>query len=1723
MNAPANPEMSEAKQHCPVCGTPLKTGALGGLCPACLLKQGASGDTVTASPQPAFTPPTPAELAAIFPQYEILELIGKGGMGAVYKARQKQLDRLVALKILPPGIGNDAAFAERFAREAKALAKLNHPSIVTIYDFGQAENLFFFSMEFVDGVTLRQLLNAGRVSAREALAIVPQICDALQFAHDHGIVHRDIKPENILLDRRGRVKVADFGLAKIVASESQEPEMTSDATDKTVTSSLTEGGKIMGTPNYMAPEQIKNPTQVDHRADIYALGVVFYQMLTGELPSKQIEPPSRKVQIDVRLDEIVLRALEKSPERRYEQASILKTDVETIVAGSDSPNHATASTQMNSGSKNAQVRRASGWLRLAVPLLAVIAGILAYQAYQHFSDEQRSRTTPAGFSEYSVDRRWDELGRTTNPTTPEEVQAALAIEMLESDVATALNRRIIDAPRFSSGMVHLTMTDVNRRRILKTKSTKVVIYKDELAGVICEQEKDDGLHIMTYVLGKRNADWKRALSIELPDVKGVKEAEKQFQNRAPELVEAFRKVQQQKQTALEQANQEVATNMANVAGAMISATREIMDGMLNQTKQLTPLTQTAEQLGRDFNTAFSNAVGNVSHGDSSLQFRFVAAEGDTNSPADLLPDNNDNTGQRQFRVLREVVMNSSDILSAGFSNYNGNNKELLVVLSPEGSRKIAEITSKNIGRQLAIVWQGRVLSAPRIASPITGPQLQINGRLTDAEANLLLDLLNHRAPSHAAASSSQPTAESTAPRCINFLRQISGAKEMWAIEKNKSPGETPTANELAEYIKERKVPTCPFGGTYTINAVSKLPTCTVSGHSILSNAAAAPQPKKLQMNVTTENGKVVLESGSNKLSGERLALDIDPNGAWKVSGNSVELKQIKNPQRTVTADLNNNSTRTNSSVPPWAPTLVPGQKLDMSKFLREAKELVENGAYNDALQRYVWFEKHLNAFQFAGITYVLPEWRELGRRYPPAQKALLKLRDEKLNEFAVGRGYFRLFMDLHAVNRELQQNEITYDLFLQLHRHDRPLAGQCYSVADELLVDHGDYELCAEYMGKPQDCFARIAENHSHLAALENGSTPRTIPTRALRAPGDTATSIFTNAKPNVTPHRPLQLADRTFIEETCRLITILLGTGQKSDAEKMREQALATLDDPKLQTAINDAEQKIKETRAQRQTARKPSLPDDFWKGDEPEINDSNDSTSNNVITKTWSPTLQPGEKLDSYNFLAIASQLTEDGYYDQALQRYLWYHDHVSNFGPGASLLSALSGWTELARRFPKAKQALIQLRDEKVNCFATGQGYFSLFHDLHNINEVLQQTDLTYELFVEIDKRDPELASHCHWVAEEILLEKGAYELSLKYIGDPQRRFAMICQNRTMLPNDRTMADKRFVEQTCGLITVLIATGHQSEAEAIRDKASDLVNDSRLTSAIVNAKKHIERTTDEKQKPHKRLLKVLFADNRPAPPAENPVISASQEKWSPTVAPGQQTDPDKVLSEAKQLAADGKYEDALQRHIWYHNHALEFAPSLMGVRLSFALGDWNELARRYPKAKTALIEIRDMKTKQLLKDQGNFETFKEVNSLNRVLQQQDATLNLFRTVAEKNPKLASQCYRFAEELLIADKDYAACLQFMGEPEARFKRIYADWKQTKEFENRRTSFKPPPIADKQFIEQTSRLIEILVANGKTKKAEAIQKQAAEAVNDPRLKSAIDLAQKNIGIKVIK
>jgi len=305
-------------QNCPQCGTRVYDDLPGGHCPACLMQaaqqsrddldrtRAAKGLSETLSNR---------EIARLFPELEILDFIGRGGMGAVYKVRQKNLDRVVALKIFLDRAG-DPEFEARFQREARALARLSHPNIVMVHEFGDRDQVRFLIMEFVDGVNLRQLTEEQRLAPEMALQMVPQLCDALQYAHDCGVIHRDIKPENLLLDTRGNIKVADFGLAKMTGNE--------------FNGTLTRTQQVMGTLNYMAPEQRERPTEVDHRADIYSLGVVIYEMLTGELPIGRFQPPSSKSAVRNELDEVVMRALEKEPERRYQQASEFKTGYQSV-------------------------------------------------------------------------------------------------------------------------------------------------------------------------------------------------------------------------------------------------------------------------------------------------------------------------------------------------------------------------------------------------------------------------------------------------------------------------------------------------------------------------------------------------------------------------------------------------------------------------------------------------------------------------------------------------------------------------------------------------------------------------------------------------------------------------------------------------------------------------------------------------------------------------------------------------------------------------------------------------------------------------------------------------------------------------------------------------------------------------------------------------------------------------------------------------------------------------------------------------------------------------------------------------------------------------------------------------------------------------------------------------------------------------------------------------
>ncbi|MCB1279285.1 bifunctional serine/threonine-protein kinase/formylglycine-generating enzyme family protein [Prosthecobacter sp.] len=271
-------------------------------------------------PSGPWVPPTAEELHKLLPEYEIVKMLGRGGMGAVYMGRQKSLDRPVAIKILSTDLENaDPSFAERFKNEARAMGKLNHPGIVKVHDFGEtAGGLLYIVMEYVEGTDVaRMIAKEGRLHTEHAMAITAHVCDALAYAHERGIIHRDIKPANIMVGYDGVVKVADFGLAKMTHSNA---------------SGLTQSGVAMGTLHYMAPEALMLGSAVDHRADIYAVGVMLYQMLTGKLPKGMFELPSLLVPgLDPRYDGIIAKALREEREERYQSSREMRDDLDNIL------------------------------------------------------------------------------------------------------------------------------------------------------------------------------------------------------------------------------------------------------------------------------------------------------------------------------------------------------------------------------------------------------------------------------------------------------------------------------------------------------------------------------------------------------------------------------------------------------------------------------------------------------------------------------------------------------------------------------------------------------------------------------------------------------------------------------------------------------------------------------------------------------------------------------------------------------------------------------------------------------------------------------------------------------------------------------------------------------------------------------------------------------------------------------------------------------------------------------------------------------------------------------------------------------------------------------------------------------------------------------------------------------------------------------------------------
>ncbi len=352
--------------------------------------------------QATFRAPIIEEVEALFPAYDIHALIACGGMGAVYQATQRSLDRAVAIKILPREFSSDEAFRTGFESEAKAMAKLNHPNLIGVYDFGEAGGMLYIIMEYVAGKSLFHSAHGYAVEQAEALRIVIEVCHGLAHAHEHGILHRDIKPANILLDAQVRPKISDFGLARALEREIQE------------------GEQIFGTPGYTAPEVIEPPYAFDHRADIFSVGVMLHELLTGKLPDTDPRPTSHISECNPRLDAVIRKATHPDPNARYLSAAELATELEKI-------NSSPARSMLTAGSPAAIGRRyvppkrlpekSSSGLGFLV-VLVIIAAVIALVAM--------SRNTPAqaGPEKVSVGETPPKVIVLTPPSKPSVIPEA---------------------------------------------------------------------------------------------------------------------------------------------------------------------------------------------------------------------------------------------------------------------------------------------------------------------------------------------------------------------------------------------------------------------------------------------------------------------------------------------------------------------------------------------------------------------------------------------------------------------------------------------------------------------------------------------------------------------------------------------------------------------------------------------------------------------------------------------------------------------------------------------------------------------------------------------------------------------------------------------------------------------------------------------------------------------------------------------------------------------------------------------------------------------------------------------------------------------------------------------------------------------------------------------------------------------------------------------------
>ena len=993
-------------QNCPQCGAALPADAPAGLCPACLMALNLKTETVFTDDTPVAQSPLPPEqLAPHFPQLEILEYLGRGGMGVVYKVRQKSLNRFAALKLLAPERVHDARFAERFAREARALAALNHPNIVTIYDFGQAGGFYFLLMEFVDGLNLRELLRTRKFTPEEALAVVPPLCDALQFAHDRGIVHRDIKPENLLLDKTGRVKVADFGIAKMMGAPNGGPEGGPAAAENATQSAL-------GTPGYRAPEQKSDPQRVDSRADIYSLGVVFYEMLTGELPGNQLQPPSRKVRIDVRLDEVVLRALEQQPELRYQQASEVKTCLETIAGTGEKSGKRESGKAETGGGSQSHLTSPPADHRLpteliVVSLLFVLFGVYSigdtlFNNWMGVSGIDLSFfCLPVGIGLWR--RRWWWRGCALTC-----VWLGLALQLFFLIVMFAKANGVVLTPVLSSvGIPGWHPNAVQATWVM------IIGFLGETALLL----------------------WMHRV-LRRPGIKALFEAQRGKRTDRLEALVTFALV-----LFAFGFIPSLVRRSGDSANAISPTSLPVEPAPVASVETWSPELAAGEKPDLRQILAEGNTLMAETHYEAALQrqlwyFNHALEYGENNGMRLYFLGPWVELGRR-YPKARQALREIRDRDMREFSGPGAGYADLF-----------AEVAAINNGLQEEAVT-GALFKQIQKQDPQLAQQC-----LATAEPVLM------RLDEYALV---RPYLD--APQAaFDRLRQERQAN----LDRRKEQADREAANrrEMAEFNRQRGItnqwsPPDISGMMQKsdddgfINALRQdIEVYTATGsradaEKIAAEAVAVLDDPRLRSAVSDAD-EAINENRANHASNSATMFIPPPPPAAMAY--------------------------TNASKETWVPEFAPGEKPDLHKILGEIPTLMAQTHYEAALQRQIWYFNHALEYGENNLNRLscLESWGELGRRYPKARQALREIRDRDAREFSVGRGYADLFNELSSINRELPDESATLALLKATLIQDKKLAGQCYPYAEDLLMQRGEYELCLKFLGDPQTRFESI-------------------------------------------------------------------------------------------------------------------------------------------------------------------------------------------------------------------------------------------------------------------------------------------------------------------------------------------------------------------------------------------------------------------------------------------------------------------------------------------------------------------------------------------------------------------------------------------------------------------------------------------------------------------------